>query len=126
MWVGDVPRLGAAQCPDRPAIIFPDRGVQRTYRDLDRSCDACVALLREQGIKAGDRVAYLGKNNDLYFSVLLGAVRAEVVVVPLNWRLTAPEITYQLRDSNARLLFCDPEFMLAAAQAVAGLKAPPA
>jgi acyl-CoA synthetase (AMP-forming)/AMP-acid ligase II len=99
--------------------------VQITYRELDRSCNALVALLQEQGIKAGDRVAYLGKNSDLYFSVLLGAVRAGVVIVPLNWRLTAPEIAYQLRDSTSRLLFCDPEFIAAATQAVAGLDTPP-
>jgi acyl-CoA synthetase (AMP-forming)/AMP-acid ligase II len=109
IWIGDIPSLGASRCPDRPAIIFADRNRELTYAQLDRSCDAFAAFLEERGIRSGDRVAYLGKNNDLYFSVLLGAIRAGVVVVPLNWRLTAAELDYQLEDSRSKLLIHDAE-----------------
>jgi acyl-CoA synthetase (AMP-forming)/AMP-acid ligase II len=60
----------------------------------------------------------LGKNNDVFLPVLFGVLRSGVVLVPLNWRLTAAELGYQLRDSRARLLFCDPEFLLVATQAI--------
>jgi acyl-CoA synthetase (AMP-forming)/AMP-acid ligase II len=90
-----------------------------SYAELDRGCDAFVQLARARGIRPHDRVAYLGKNNDIYFPVLLGAIRANIVLVPLNWRLTAPEIAYQLEDSEARLLIHDPELSGLAADASA-------
>jgi acyl-CoA synthetase (AMP-forming)/AMP-acid ligase II len=117
MWIGDIPALGAGRCPERPAIIFPDQDRRLTYAELDRGCDAFVALLHARNIHAGDRVAYLGRNNDVYLPVLLGALRAAVVVVPLNWRLTAAELAYQLKDSNSQLLLHDPELAAAATQA---------
>lgn len=119
IWVGDIPALGARNCPDRTAIIFADRDRHMSYAEFDRSCDAFVAFLEEHGIRAGDRVAYLGKNNDLYFPVLLGAVRARVVIVPLNWRLTPVELAYQLADSNSKLLLHDADITAVAGQAAA-------
>lgn len=122
IWLGDIPRLGALRCPDRPAIVFPDRGERMSYAELDRRCDVFVDVLRDKGIGSADRVAYLGRNSDLFFPVLLGAIRADVVLVPLNWRLTAAEIAYQLDDSRARLLICDPELAATAHQAIGRLK----
>lgn len=125
IWIGDIPSLGASRCPDRPAIIFADRNRELTYAQLDRSCDAFAAFLEERGIRSGDRVAYLGKNNDLYFAVLFGAIRAGVVVVPLNWRLTAAELTYQIEDSRSKLLIHDAEFDAVARQSVGLASSPP-
>ena len=126
IWIGDIPAIGASRCPDRPAIIFPDRNHSMSYAALDHACDAFVQLLRARGINALDRVAYLGKNNDIYFPVLLGALRAGVVIVPLNWRLTAPELAYQLEDSDSRLLIHDPELIGAAAEASSSCSRAPA
>ncbi len=125
IWIGDIPHLGAQRCPDRPAIVFPDRGRSLSYAQLDAACNAFAGLLRERGLTRGDRVAYLGKNNDLFVPVLLGAVRAGAVIVPLNWRLTAEEIAYQLEDSNTRLLIHDLEFAPAASSAASQCSRPP-
>ncbi len=125
IWIGDIPSLGASRYPDRPAIIFADRNRELTYAELDRSCDAFAALLEERGIRSGDRVAYLGKNSDLYFPVLLGAIRAGVVVVPLNWRLTAVELAYQLEDSRSKLLIHDADFAAVARQSAGLTSVPP-
>jgi acyl-CoA synthetase (AMP-forming)/AMP-acid ligase II len=114
IWVGSIARLGAARCPDRDAIIFPDRGIRLTYAGLDRQSDSFAALLKNRGLEPGDRVAYFGRNSDLFFPVLIGAIRAGVVLVPVNWRLAAPELAYQVEDSGSRLLFCDPDFLAVA------------
>ena len=124
-WVAGIPLAGAHEKPSQPAIIFADRGVTISYAELERQTNACVAELRARGLKAGDRIAYLGPNNDLYFPTLFGAIRAGIVLVPLNFRLTAPEIEYQLMDSDARLLIHDPAMHEKAQAAIAGLKAPP-
>jgi acyl-CoA synthetase (AMP-forming)/AMP-acid ligase II len=109
IWIGSIARLGRERCPDRDAIIFADRRVHLSYRELDAQSDSFAKLLDSRGLRAGDRVAYLGRNSDLFFPVLFGAIRAGVVIVPINWRLAAPEVAYQLQDSAARLLLCDPD-----------------
>jgi acyl-CoA synthetase (AMP-forming)/AMP-acid ligase II len=119
IWIGDIPALGAARCPDRLAVIFPEGGHGITYKELDQRCNAFVAYMRERGVEPGDRIAYLGKNNDLFIPVLLGAVRSATIVVPLNWRLTAAELAYQLKDSQPKLLLFDPELSATATQAAA-------
>ena len=115
--IGDIPRLGSQRYPTRTALIFADRDIRTSYQQLDQQSDAFVALLSSRGIQRGERIAYLGRNNDLYFSVLFGCIRAGVILVPLNWRLAAPEIAYQLADSQSKLIFCDADFVATANEA---------
>ncbi|SEB61573.1 long-chain fatty acid--CoA ligase [Pseudomonas marginalis] len=126
IWVGDIPALGALRYPERDALVFPDGNFRTTYSGLEQQTNAFVRLLRERGVLPGDRIAYLGRNNDLFFPVLFGAIRAGVVLVPINWRLAVPEIAYQLEDSRSRLLVCDTGMVEDARAAVAGLQVPPA
>ena len=126
VWIAEFPRLGAARCPQRLAIDFADRGERMTYTELDQRSNAFAAWLGTQGIKPGERIAYLGKNSDAYFPVLFGSIRAGVILVPLNWRLAAPEISYQLKDSGSRLLISDPDLMPLAQAATQSLADAPA
>lgn len=125
IWVGDIPTLGASRCPEREALVFADGDARTTYSDLEQQTNAFVQLLRERGVRPGERIAYLGRNNDLFFPVLFGAIRAGVVLVPINWRLAVPEIAFQLNDSRASLLLCDIELIEDARAASAGLEEPP-
>lgn len=106
---GDYTARYASRTPDALAIVCGS--ARWTYAELDRASDAFVTLLEAYGISAGDRVAYHGKNNDLYFAVLFGAMRAGVVLVPVNWRNTIPETRYVLDDSGVRLIIVDAEFL---------------
>ena len=121
LWIADIPALGAARNPERPAIIFPDRGETLSYAELNRRSDALAAMLTNCGLRRGDRFAYLGRNSDLFLPVLFGAIRAGMTLLAINWRLAAPEIAYQLQDSDSQLLFADPDFMTTAAAAIKGL-----
>jgi acyl-CoA synthetase (AMP-forming)/AMP-acid ligase II len=125
LWISDIARVGATRFPDRVAILFADRGSRVSYQALDRQSDSFAALAKNWGLRPGDRVAYLGKNSDLFFPVLFGAIRAQIVLVPINWRLAAPEVAYQLADSGALLLICDPELVGTANAATATLSSAP-
>jgi acyl-CoA synthetase (AMP-forming)/AMP-acid ligase II len=125
IWIDDIPRRGAAIAPKRPAIIFPDGGRTVTYAELENASNAFAAYLAECGIARGERIAYLGRNSDLYFAVLFGSIRAGAVLVALNWRLTAAEIHYQLDDSRSRIVFSDADFIPTAQRAAEGIAAPP-
>jgi acyl-CoA synthetase (AMP-forming)/AMP-acid ligase II len=125
IWIGEIPAIGSQRHAERAAIVFADADITISYTTLEQRSNAFAERIRKQGYKPGDRIAYLGKNSDLYFPVLFGAIRADVVVVPLNWRLTAAEIEYQLADSQSLLLIHDPDLQPLAAQASAALAKPP-
>ncbi len=106
--LSDYPSIHAALTPDKPALIFGDHSW--TYAELDRACDQIVTMFRDAGLGKGDRLSYIGRNNDLFFIVLIGAIRAELVLVPVNWRNTAAETRYVLEDSGTKLVIADTDF----------------
>lgn len=124
LWIGDVAAHGARRHPERPALIFAERGKTLSYAALEQHSNAFAAELAAQGLGEGDRIAYLGRNSDLYYPVLFGAIRSGVVLVPLNWRQSAAEIAYQLADSQARWLLFDADLQGLAQAASAELDGP--
>ncbi|MDB5702309.1 MAG: long-chain-fatty-acid--CoA ligase [Sphingomonadales bacterium] len=115
--LSDYPTVHAARTPDKTALIFGN--IRWSYAALDRACDQTAGLFAGLGLKPGGRVAYIGKNNDLFFAVLIGALRAQLVLVPVNWRNTASETRYVLEDSGAQLILSDAEFEPVAREASA-------
>lgn len=113
-WIGDIPERWARERPQRAAIVLPERGRQTTYGQLQSWTQRFVEVLLERGIQAGDRIAYLGRNSDLYYVALFGAIAGKFVLVPLNWRCAPPELAIMLADAQVRLLIADEEFEPAA------------
>jgi len=101
-------RARIALTPDRPALVL--NGLPVTYTDLDHESDRVADALTADGLTAGDRVAFLGRESERYYEVLFGCAKVGVVLVPINWRLTAGEISHVLDDSRSRLLFREKEF----------------
>ncbi len=64
-------------------------------------------VLYEQGVRQGDKVGLLCFNTPGFVFALLGAWRLGAVVVPINHKLQAPEVSYILRHSGARLCLVD-------------------
>lgn len=88
---------------DRLAMREDDRTY--SYAELeDRTARVATALL-SMGLRKGDRIAWVGKNSDLYFTLFYGAARIGVVMVPVGWRLAAPEWAFIINDTQAKLLF---------------------
>ncbi|MEO8528247.1 MAG: long-chain fatty acid--CoA ligase [Pseudolysinimonas sp.] len=96
----------ARTSPTAVALIHGD-GETVTYAQLAERSARWSAVLADHGIAAGDRVAFLGENQPAFVEVLFGAARVGVVFVPINTRLTAPEVAYILSDSGARLIVHD-------------------
>ncbi|GLZ42503.1 long-chain-fatty-acid--CoA ligase [Actinokineospora sp. NBRC 105648] len=98
----------AAERGDHPAVLCEDRVV--TYAELHRESNRTAHRLLAAGLRTGDRVAYLGLESEHYYEIALGCAKSGVVLVPVNWRLTADEVDHILRDSGATLLFVEREF----------------
>ena len=105
----ELPRRHARDRPDGIAVICREHPL--TYRELDRRASQVANGLISWGTVPGARVAYLGRNSESYFEVLLGAVRARCALVPLNWRLATPEVDSILRDARPDLIVAEPEFL---------------
>lgn len=103
--IGDILSRSARRAPHSPALTFEDRAW--TYRELDDAVTRVAASLLGLGLAKGDRVAAFGKNSDAYVLFWLGAARAGLVHVPVNFALTGPELAYILRQSGARAVFAD-------------------
>jgi acyl-CoA synthetase (AMP-forming)/AMP-acid ligase II len=99
-------------------VAFVHGATRRTYAELDDRTRHLAAALREHGVERGDRVAYLGPNDPTLLETLFAATALAGVFVPLNWRLTAPELTYIAADCGATVLV-HPAAMTDAATAVA-------
>jgi acyl-CoA synthetase (AMP-forming)/AMP-acid ligase II len=122
-WVGDIPARWARERPDSCAIVVPELGHQMSYAALAAATDRFVEVMRDYGLREGDRIAYLGRNSDLFFVCLFGAIAAGLVLVPLNWRCAPPELAFMLEDSQTALVISDAAFLPALGQAVATVPA---
>jgi fatty-acyl-CoA synthase len=92
--------------PDRIAIAFGD--TEYRYAELAERVARLAGGLRGLGVRPGDRVAYLGPNHPAYLETLFAVGAVGAVFVPINFRLSAPEVRYVLADSGAGLLIHGP------------------
>ncbi len=103
MTFDDFSRRWAKEKPD--AVALEQNGEAVSFRELEERTRKIVAMLAEMGVVKGDRIAWLGKNSKHYFELFYAAGRVGVVMVPIGWRLAAPEVAYILSDTGAKLLF---------------------
>lgn len=101
-------RFHADRTPDHPAVICDGRSL--SYAELDRESDLVARALIAAGAGAPRRVAFLGKESVDYYSLFFGCAKSGTVLVPVNWRLTAAEVSHILRDSGSAIVFVEPEF----------------
>eukprot|EP01035_Chromulina_nebulosa_P000140 gene140-203_t len=107
--LADVIRAQSVARPDSVALVFEGRST--SFQQLNRHASQIANGLRALGVQPDERVAYLGKNSDIFIELLLGAVKAHAVMAPVNWRLAGPEIAYIVEDCKAAVLFVGPEFV---------------
>lgn len=86
----------------KPALICADRVV--SYDELADRADHLANALRARGVAKRDRVAYLGENDPSFVETFFACGLLGAIFVPLNTRLAAPELQFQLQDSGARHL----------------------
>jgi fatty-acyl-CoA synthase len=85
-------------------VAFVHGGTRRTYAELDDRTRHLAGALRNLGVERGDRVAYLGPNDPALLETLFATTALGGVFVPLNWRLTALELTHIAADCGALVL----------------------
>jgi fatty-acyl-CoA synthase len=100
----------ARQRPDHCAIearCGAQTTDQLSYAQLWQAIGAAQTWLVEAGYQRGDRLAWLGWNHPGMLVLLFAAARLGMALVPLNFRLTAHELTHPLTDAQPRGLWVD-------------------
>ncbi|MEI6252569.1 MAG: fatty-acid--CoA ligase FadD5 [Mycobacteriaceae bacterium] len=118
-WVTQLNRHSLMQ-PHATALRFLGRTT--TWAELHRRVSALAAALHRRGIGPGDRVMILMLNRPEFVETCLAATVLGAIAVPVNFRLTPPELAYLVEDCGAAVLITEP--MLApVAEAVGAITA---
>ncbi len=110
-----------ARTPDSPALVEAGTGAVTTWSALADAVGRSARGLVEAGLVAGHRVALCLGNTPDFVVAYLAALRAGLVVVPINPRATATEVGRMLGDSGSRLVVAEAATAATVRAAVAGL-----
>ena len=109
--------LALAANLERTVRLFGDRiavlesnGHRFSWAEFADRARCCASLLRESGLKPGDRFAIICHNSFRNAELMRGGYWAGLVPVPINYRLAPPEIAYILDDAECRLVVLDESF----------------
>jgi fatty-acyl-CoA synthase len=100
----------ASITPNRTALI--NENSQQTYQEMAGTVNQMArALVEYYQLRKGDRIAILAQNGIEYVQLLFAIAKIGCIAVPLNIRLSAKELEFQLKDSETALLFFGEEFL---------------
>jgi len=97
--------------PHKVAISCSNSKTELSYQQLHFKGEALALELSENwNIQKGDRIAVLAEFTPGYFTLFAAMQKMGFILVPLNYRLAAPEITYQLEDCQPSLFLYQEKF----------------
>lgn len=101
--IADIVRKGRRLRPDTEALVCgPTR---RSYAQIDERTNRLGHAMRDLGIGTGDRVAILSDNSVEYMEIFFGAAKIGAVAVPINTRLSLPEMRALADRATPALVF---------------------
>lgn len=89
--------------PNKIAVADLESGEEFSYRELHLRANEMVYLLKDE-YKEGDRIAVLMEHSINLIALFSACQRLGLILVPLNYKLSAPEIFDQLRDCKPSLV----------------------
>jgi len=95
----------AARMPYQPALSC--EGTRWSYAELQQRIERMSAALAAGGVTAGARVGYLGFNDPMFMVAMFATSRLGAIFVPLNFRLSGPELAYIIGDAGVHTLMAD-------------------
>lgn len=109
MLISDILRFNARRFPTKVGVI--DGATRLTWSEVNACACRLANHLRGWGIYQGDRVAILAENSHRYIETYFALAKAGIIAVPLNYRLTARELTYLINHSGSRALLLEESYL---------------
>jgi fatty-acyl-CoA synthase len=104
-WTNQLARHALMQ-PDATALRY--LGGTTTWAELERRVNALAGALSRRGVRFGDRVLILMLNRPEFAESVLAVNKLGAIGVPVNFRMTAPEIAFLVGDCEARVVITEP------------------
>ena len=112
MHAADLLTSRARLTPDREALLYTHTGERFTYAQLNARANRAANFLREKcGVQKGDRVSLYAQNSVIYLDLFYGLAKIGAIFAPLNWRLTARELSFIVGDCDPKVILCAPEYV---------------
>jgi fatty-acyl-CoA synthase len=112
--MGSFLRARSRRSPERIAVIVEATGERISYAELRSRTDRVAAALLALGVAVGDRVALALPSIPSYLALYGACAEIGAILVPLNTRLAAPEIAFQIRDCEPKVIVRTPEIPIPA------------
>ena len=122
--VGEVLSVNAQLYPDRLAVKDLRRAL--TYAQFEERANRLANAFAGLGLGKGDRVAIYAHNCLEWMEIYAACAKSGVVAVPVNFRLTAPEVRYIVEDCGAAVLLVGADLVDVVASLRAALPLRPA
>jgi fatty-acyl-CoA synthase len=103
--VGELLEETARKYPDREAIIYSDRDLKYSYRELNARVDRLARGMFALGIGKGDHVGIWATNVPDWLTVFYATARIGAVLVTVNTSYRPSELEYVMRQSDMKALF---------------------
>jgi long-chain acyl-CoA synthetase len=95
----------ARRRPDKIFIESPDQGARITFGELEALTRRFANFLASEGVRAGDRISLLAANGIEALIVFWGALRAGVIVNPINVEIREKHVSQILHDVAPKAVF---------------------
>ena len=82
-----------------------------TWKQFDETANRFANMLKDKGIKRGNKVAILLMNSLEWLPIYFGILKLGALAVPMNYRYTTDEIKYRLDLADCNALVFGPEFI---------------
>lgn len=106
--VDDFLRRATQVYSEKTAII--DGDIRLTYGEFTARVNRLSNALLELGLCRGDRACVLSPNSHFFLESFYATSQIGVILVPLNYRLSAPEHAYILNHAGVRAVLVDSEY----------------
>jgi acyl-CoA synthetase (AMP-forming)/AMP-acid ligase II len=107
--LGEALPLSAARHPGKRCFAFAD-GSALTFGEVNSRVNRLTSALSARGVGKGDHLAVFGLDSHCYVEVVLAALKLGAVYVPLNYRLTRPEVNVLIGRCQPVALFHDARY----------------
>ena len=108
MTLDDIVRRNGLRFPDKPALSCDSAGY--SWAELDLRVTRLGNAFLDAGLRCGDRVAVLLGNCSEYFEIYFACARSGLIAVPVNFRLTGPELAQIIDHAGPSLLITDADY----------------
>ena len=103
MNLADGLRINSWSNPEKVAAVFEDKQV--TYEQLNKRANRLSHAVIKRGFKRQDKISIVMYNNIEFLEIYHGLARANIISVPINFRLVSSELEYVINNSDSTALF---------------------